>query len=101
MPRWLWLRLFRIIELKVIVQKLSPKSLRLVSERGTLGVDFCDTRGVFRLVDRVSIGHRHDIPGDEGSSREHPRRHQAVTVRHDVDGQLDEIQREMQSGVKL
>ena len=49
----------------------------------------------------VNEVHCHHIARDEGGSREHPRRHQAVTVRHGVDRQLDETQREMQSGVKL
>jgi len=99
-PRWPWLRLFRIIELEVVVEKLSPKSLRLVSERGTLGVDLCNTRGVFRLLKRLSIGHHHDIARDEVRACKHPRHHQAVAVRHDVNGQLDEPQREVQP-VKL
>src|SRR6202030_4608821 len=100
-PRWPWLRLFRIIELEVVVSELRPKLLRLLRELATLRVDFCDTGGVFHFVNHVSIRHRHDVAGDEGGSREHPRRHQAVAVWQNVDGQLDETQREMQSGVKL
>src|SRR5215467_9177011 len=90
--RWLWPWLLRIIELKVLVQKLCPKSLRLVSESGTLGVDFCDNCGIFNLLDRVSIGHRHDIAGDKGGSCENPRRYQPVAVRHLVDGHLHQTQ---------
>ena len=73
-PRWPWLRLFRIIELEVVVYELRPKLLRLLRELDTLRVDFCDTGRVFHFVNHVSIGHRHDIAGDESGSREQPGR---------------------------
>ena len=78
-------RLFRIVELEVIVYELRPKPLGLLPERGTLRVDFYDTREIFHLVKRVPIGHCNNIAGDEGSSCQHPGRHQTVTVWHNKD----------------